>query len=195
MSERNESGKKTLISFREYISPRIKFAPCKSEQALTPEPKIQQLRVLIGTHDDALPGLLSDFLTEVIKCKYDLKVFRTVYAEEILEIAKNGEIDLFILMINNIIGYCASVEDRGAKPPQLVELIKTVCGKPVIALTGWLEHPYVEQASRDADFFFQTPFSAEPFMEAIEKCLRMLPGFADVSSKEASKRGMHIDID
>ena len=191
------SEKKTVISFREYISPRKILAPCKSGPALIPEPKIQQLRGLIGTHelDDPLTEIISYYVTEVIKCKYDLKVFRTAYAEEILEIAKNDEIDLFILMINNIIGYCAWVEDRGAKPPQLVELIKTVCGKPVIALAGWMEHPNVEQASRDADFFFQTPFRGEPFMEAVEKSLRMLPGFANVSSKEASKRGMHIDID
>jgi hypothetical protein len=65
------------------------------------EPKRRQVHVFISERD--VVELFTALIKEVIKDKYDFKVTVTTYANELLEMVKHHEFDLFVLYLNNII--------------------------------------------------------------------------------------------
>ncbi len=146
------------------------------------ELKKPQVRVLIGNFEESMNDIFSEVIKEVIKNKYDLKVRLSFYGEEILELAENGAIDIFILIMNNIwFSGVDSVENRLVNSLQLITQIKMTCGRPVIALSTWKEdHSLVARAKLAADFYLQMPFNMDAFIETFKKCLEMLPGFDEV---------------
>lgn len=137
--------------------------------------KPQEVRVLMGNFDDEISEFVSDLIKLVIKNKYDLKFLTSNCRSEILELSDRETIDIFILVINNI-GSVNVVEDRLENSLQLIKQIKTKHGKPVIALCGWKKDvSIIDRAKLSADFFFLMPFTTDAFIDAIEKCLAMLP--------------------
>jgi hypothetical protein len=141
---------------------------------------------LVNRGLEPMSGLLNDVLSElikeVIKDKYHLKLGSSSYGEDLLELAENGAIDIFILIMNNIrFSSVDSVGDRLVNSLQLITQIKTTYGRPVIVSSGWEENSsLIARAKLAADFYLQLPFKVDAFMEAFEKCLEMLPGFDDV---------------
>jgi len=135
--------------------------------------------------DDILADLLTDWISElikkeVIKGKVALKVDICSYGEELLEVADRSEIDMFILTLNNIkFRSVLPVQDPFQNSLQLINQIKTKYGKPVIVLSDPLEgfSSIIERARMSTDFFFLLPFEADPFLEAVERGLRMSLGF------------------
>jgi CheY-like chemotaxis protein len=153
---------------------------------LIPGLKRQQVRVQIGNFDDdGITEICSDLIKEVIKDKYDLKLGSSFYGEELIELAENAAIDIFILIINNIrFRPDYSVQERLENSLQLIIKIKTTTGRPVIALSGLTEDSsLIAKAKHAADFYFPLPCKPEVLMEAFEKCLEMLPGFVEVPRK------------
>jgi hypothetical protein len=141
--------------------------------------KKQQIRVQIGNFENPLNDVLSELIKEVIKDKYHLKLGSSSYGEDLLELAENGAIDIFILIMNNIrFSSVDSVGDRLVNSLQLITQIKTTYGRPVIVSSGYSS--LIARAKLAADFYLQLPFKVDAFMEAFEKCLEMLPGFDDV---------------
>jgi len=158
------------------------------------ELKKQQVRVLIGNLNDPLNDLLSAIMKEVIKNKYDLKLGSSSYGEEMVELAENGAIDIFILIMENILFSSGdSVGDRLVKSVQLVTQIKAAYGRPVIVLTGLTTRhsSLMAKAKLAADFFFPIPFQPVAFMEAFQRCLEMLPGFDEVPRKRLKGGAEH----
>lgn len=129
-----------------------------------------QIRVVIGNGEENINELISALINEVIKDKYDLTIKLVFYGEELIELAERGEVDIFIVIINNI-------EFRSFYPPQwriekslqLITQIKKTCSKPVIALSPALLEARVKQAG--TDFCFPLPFNFDDFKAAFEKCI------------------------
>ena len=133
----------------------------------------RQVNILIGNLDDGLTDLLSELIRDVIKDKYDLKVRSSAYGEELLKLAENRTVDIFILVLNNIkfidnLSYTMAM----ASVMNLITFFKKTYEKPVIALSDWItDSPFVMMAKLSADFFFPLPFEHDSFKEAIQKCL------------------------
>ncbi|MBU2623647.1 MAG: hypothetical protein KKD92_15155 [Proteobacteria bacterium] len=157
--------------------------------ALVDELKRRQVNVLIGNHNyDDLTDLLRGCIERKFKDRYDLKFRSYKDDEEIWELAKNGVVNIFVLVANNIF-LSEDIQERLEKVLQLITQIKTPYERPVIACLGWLEDPsLVARIKLSADFFFPLPFRFDDFLGAFEKCLDMLPGFDEVPLKRFEGR-------
>ncbi len=183
MSDEPKPNKGELIPYRNRSLVRKKSGLVNRGLEPMSELKKQQIRVQIGNFENPLNDVLSELIIkEVIKDKYDLKLGSSFYGHALLELAENGAIDIFILIMNNIrFSIVDSVGDRLINSLQLITQIKTTYGRPVIALSGWEEDSsLIVRAKLAADFYLQLPFKVNAFMEAFEKCLEMPPGFDDV---------------
>ena len=141
------------------------------------ENKKNRLRVLIGNHDDLINGLIEEFINKIIKGEYDLSVTPVFLGEEILNFAKEHPIDLFIIVINNIIfrSEDLSAEHRIEKALNLVSFLSKSYNRPVIALYGWPDDPLFPEKAKQAgaNYCFKMPFKFEELKEPIEKCLEL----------------------
>lgn len=193
MSNEPKPNKGELIPSRTSSLVRKKSGLIKRGLELIYELKNQQVRVLIGNFDDAMNDIFSELIKGVIKNKYDLKVLLSFYGEEILELADNESVDIFILIMNNIrFRPVYTVQERMENSLQLITQIKTTYGKPVIVLSGWTkDSSLIARAKLAADFFFPLPFELDAFREAIEKCFDMLPRFYEVPRKRLKVSAGH----
>ncbi len=186
MSDEPKPNKSELIPSINGSLARKKSGLAKRGLELVRELKTREVQVVIGNLDDTLTDILSGFIKKVIKDRYDLKLRSFFYGEELLEFAENGAVDLFILILNNIRfrPFCPP-QERMEKSLQLINQIKRTYGRPVIVLSGLGENysSLIARAELAADFFFPLPCAPVVFMEAIEKCCNMLPGFDEVPRK------------
>ena len=92
-------------------------------------------------------------------------------------------------MLNNIRFFpVLPVQERLQNSLNLINQIKSKYEKPVIVLSGPLEDysSLLTKAKLAADFFFLLPFKLAAFLQAIEKCFAMLPGFDKLHRGENS---------
>jgi hypothetical protein len=179
MSDEPKPNKGELIPSINRSLARKKSGLVKRGLELIHELNKQQVRVQIGnTFEVSFTGIFYDLIKEVIKDKYDLVLRTSSYGQELLELAENGAIDIFILIMNNMRFSSVNsidIEDRMVNSLQLITKIKTTYGRPVIALSGWTEDsPLIARAKLAADFYLPMPFEIDAFTEAFEKCLEML---------------------
>jgi hypothetical protein len=145
--------------------------------------KKRRVEVLIGD-DSSIGDTISEYIKKNTKDKYDLKIRFNHIGEEILRFAENGEIDIFILNLNNInAGLIPTASDRIEKSLPLSNKIKSTYGKPVIALSGFHGDPYATKGKQASDFFFTMPAKLDDLMEAFEKCLSMISRAKTTPSK------------
>jgi len=140
----------------------------------------RQIEILIGNCHESLTELLSKMMEIIVKDSYDLRLRSASHGEDLLELAKSSAVDIIILVLNNIMfrSPLHSSKERLERSLQLVTQIKTTYGKPVIALSGWLEDSsYIARAKLAADFFLPLGFKGDAFEEVLKKCFDMLPGF------------------
>ncbi|NTU72718.1 hypothetical protein HGB07_00905 [Candidatus Roizmanbacteria bacterium] len=153
---------------------------------LTQEVKDKQITVLSATVDDLCSRVWSDFLKEITKNKCDLKFLFSFDSEEILNLADKKSIDVFILVIGNIVFRDDYTNDRYLENSlQLITHIKKVCEKPVIVVSSCLliESPLIAQVRIAGNFHIQIPVKADAFRDAFNKCLDMLSDFEGNSRK------------
>lgn len=138
----------------------------------------RKINILIGNLDDGLTDVLSKLIKDLIKDKYDLKIRSSRYNDDLAQLSESCAVDIFILILNNIkfidnLSYAM----RMASSLNLITYFKKTYGKPVIALSDWLEgSPFVEMAKRSADYYFSLPCEYDAFKEAIQKCLDKIGG-------------------
>ena len=195
MSDEPKPNKGELIPSINRSLARKKSGLVKRGLELIQEQKKQQVRVQIGdAFEDGFTDIFSDLIKKVVKDKYDLKLGSSSYGQELLELAENGAIDIFILIMENILFSSGdSVGDRLVQSVQLVTQIKAAYGRPVIVLTGLTTRhsSLMAKAKLAADFFFPIPFQPVAFMEAFQRCLEMLPGFDEVPRKRLKGGAEH----
>ena len=138
MSDEPKPNKGELIPSTNRNLTRKKSGLAKRGLELIHELKKQQVRVLIGNFDDVLNDVFSEVIKQVTKDKYDLKLWSSFYGEEILELADKESVDIFILILNNII-----YQERFEHVLQLITQIKMTSGKPMIALSGLKEDSFL----------------------------------------------------
>lgn len=155
----------------------IKSGLVKRGLDLTKELRKRCVRVLIGDSSyDNFAHIISDYIQKEFSNNYVFKFEFLLRSEEILEHAKKESIDIFILILNNIYPSSASsnLPDRLDAGLKLSSQIKKQYGKPVIALSGWIEGTNVGRAKSVSDFFFPLPCKLVELKEAFIKCLTML---------------------
>ncbi len=194
MSDKHDPNKNELTLSRNRSLAIKRSALAKRGLEFIDEVKKRQVEVLIGNDEPLLTDAFSEFIKKVIKDKYDLKVRSAFYGEDLLELAENSAVDIFILVLNNIMfrpDY--PLQERLENSLQLITQIKTTYGRPVISLSGLIEDSsLIARAKLSADFFFPLPFEPDAFMEAIEKCLDMLTEFDEIQRKKSEERVMDI---
>jgi len=132
----------------------------------------RQVEIVIGNFDDSLTDLIAELAKDVIGGEYEPIVKATGSGDQLLEIAKSGSGDIFILILNNIQFQASrSFEERLENSLKLVNEIKTIHGKPVISLSSFLEEPLATRAKMDPDFFLALPFKLPDLVKAIYGCL------------------------
>lgn len=133
------------------------------------------LRVLFSG-DKYIGEVILDNLKIIYQGRYNVTGFLVAgQASEILDFAETQMVDVFILILNNIIFSSGNrpAENRIEKGLKFLAFIRKTYAKPVIGLFGWPDDPSFKQRARDAgaDFVFRMPFELETFNKAFENCL------------------------
>ena len=158
----------------------IKSGLVKHGLELSNEIKKRRVSVLIGDSSWENHGpVISDYIQKQLSKNYILKFESLFRGEEIIEHAKKGSVDIFILILNNIIHSSVSpnIVDHKEMSLELSSQIRNQYGRPVICLSGCPECTYIERAKSVSDFFFTLPCKLDELMIAFDKCLKMLPEF------------------
>jgi tetratricopeptide (TPR) repeat protein len=147
--------------------------------------KMQTLNVLLGDiyfEDGYIRDSLYEFLIDQIpKDKYELNIIGATSVEEVMENSLNGEIDIFILILNNL----QHTRGVGGVFEMLFE-IKQTYPRPIIALSGYRfleDTSCIKTTILFSDYRFQLPFHFSDFWKAFEICLAMLPYYKGDFSK------------
>jgi DNA-binding NarL/FixJ family response regulator len=97
------------------------------------------------------------------------------HAEDLVNKASECDIDLFIVVLNNIIFREVARALHIDKALDLITQFKTSYQKPVIALTSWPpdDPTFAGKAARaGADFFLRLPCNLMDLEEAARRCLK-----------------------
>jgi hypothetical protein len=136
---------------------------------------MRHVRVLLCAGDDGIAEMISD----TIRSKYDLEItsLPLLGEEDLLEMAKDGSFDIFILVLNNIIYHNYRTLDEQVREGafHLVSYLHSTYKQPIIALYGYPDDPAHQKKVKlaGADFVFNMPFKLEPFLEAFGECLKL----------------------
>ena len=130
-----------------------------------------QKTILIGDFRSSNIGtIILDYLKSRFVHRYRVSTIFTGKSDEILAVAARYEIDVFILVLNNLM-HTDYYEDRLERSLEVSALIQELYNKPVIALSGWLEDGYGERAKSVSDVFFPLPPRIDAIADAFQKCL------------------------
>ena len=139
------------------------------------EHKPKHIRILLCVGDDNIEEAISGYIKRSIKGKYDLWFTSSYYADDVLRLANEHTIDLFMMVVNNIIfrSEDSSAEQRIEKALQLVSFLSKTYKRPVIALYGWPNDPLFPEKTKQAgaNFCIKLPSEPKEIREAIEVCL------------------------
>jgi hypothetical protein len=136
------------------------------------------LRILMSTNEPGFTEVLTGLLRTGIGHKYNLLIEEIPEANKLLEHAQSVPIDIFILILNNMLipGASYSSHSRVKEALNVLSHIKKKYKKPVIAMAGWPDDPgFGEEArSAGANFFFRLPFEGQEFQQAVESCINII---------------------
>jgi hypothetical protein len=111
--------------------------------------------------------------------RYDLAITEISRVSQLLSHAKTEPVDLFILLLNNMLFDTPSFTEPGHSPPlEVVSHLRAAYGQPILAMTGsWLGKSSGAEVEAEALRVGATcllflPYTSESFIEAIEKCLK-----------------------
>jgi hypothetical protein len=187
MDEKHNQLNSQLALSRNNSLAIIKSGLVKRGLELSNEIKKRRVRVLIGDHSwEHVGPVISDYIQKQLSKNYVLQFESLFRSEEIIEHAKNGSVDIFILILNNIYPSIVSpnIVDRLNAGLRISSQIKKQYMKPVIALSGWTEGAYIERAKSVSHFFFPLPCKLDELMIAFDKCLKMLPEFDETAASQ-----------
>jgi len=140
-----------------------------------------------------LGEVVLDTLKIIYQGRYNITGFLPAFkASETLNFAETQMIDVFILILNNIIFSSGNhpFENRIEKALKFLTFIKETYAKPVIVLFGKPDDPSFEKRVKDAgaDFVFRMPFEWKAFNKAFESCLIPQNGIGYSKSERTESR-------
>ena len=193
MSDEAKPNKGELIPSINRNLARKKSGLVKRGLELMSELNKQELKIGFADYQDGHIGeILCEFIRSEISDKYNVKDRWSYYGDELLEFAETGAVDIFILNLNCITnsGETLGLHGRLEHSYKIITQIKTTYPTfLIIAHSAWKNQ--AERAKlAGADFYFQDPTNLEDFMEAIEKCLNMLPKFNGIQRKRSERKSI-----
>jgi hypothetical protein len=138
--------------------------------------EIRPLKVLVHG-DKLLNQSIAEYLKMIYQGRYNITCFimDLSLASEIVNLAETQTIDVFILILNNIIFKSEerSSENHIENILNFLTLMHKNYGKPIIGLFGWPDDPSFKKKAKDAgaDVVLRMPFKLEDFNKAFESCL------------------------
>ncbi|MGD8524034.1 MAG: hypothetical protein PVF56_22985 [Desulfobacterales bacterium] len=134
-----------------------------------------RLRVLITDSQEGVGGVVAAILREEFQQTFDLRVFFTRCATEIIKAADEHCFDLFILNVDVIhfpsrLNFISALEFRKKKSLEVVHRISRNNNSPVIVLYAWGD-PVFEKNIAGARYDFELPCSVYELREAIRQCV------------------------
>ncbi len=136
---------------------------------------MEKLTILIGESENIFIDLLTEMTNEVIGSNREVRVLSAYHADELLNLARINDIDLFFLTLNNLFiqGNNFPAFNRIERILHLVFDLKHTYCKPIITFAGWpddQEFPSRAIAS-GADHFNRIPCKLDVIKAAIRDCL------------------------
>ena len=134
-----------------------------------------RLRVFIADSQDGVGGVVAAILREEFQQVFDLRVFFTRCAADLMQAADERCFDLFILNVDVIyfpsrLNFISALDFRKKKSLQVVKHISTNSNRPVIVLYAWGD-PVFEKNIAGARYAFELPCSVYELREAIRQCV------------------------
>lgn len=134
-----------------------------------------RLRVLITDSQNGVGGVVAAIMREEFQQTYDLRVFFTRCATELMKAANEQRFDLFILNVDVInfpsrLNFIAALEFRKKKSLEIVHRISRNNNSPLIVLYAWGD-PVFEKNIAGARYAFEMPCSVYELREAIRQCV------------------------
>jgi hypothetical protein len=151
----------------------VPLNPCSahySRQALKP-----RLQIFIADCQDGVGGVVADIMREEFQATYDLRIFFTRCAAELLKAAELHCFDLFILnadvmKIASRLNYIESLELRKHRTREMVGQIGSKEIIPVIVLYSWGDSVFGDNIA-GTRYAFELPCSIYELREAIKACV------------------------
>jgi hypothetical protein len=131
----------------------------------------QQVTVLLGIVEDAIEGIVTEFIQNTIPGHTVLTVRSARTLPDIQQATIEGKFDLAVLLLNNII--TVGKDDRPLASALACVRHLASLGVPVISICGWSDTPNVADLAFAAGsrFRFPMPFDSEAFQAAVRQCL------------------------
>jgi hypothetical protein len=134
-----------------------------------------RLRVFITDSQDGVGGVVATIMREEFQQAYDLRVFFTRCATELMKAADEHCFDLFILNVDVIyflsrLNFISALEFRKKNSLEIVHRISRNSNSPVIVLYAWGD-PIFEKNITGAQYAFELPCSVYELREAIRQCV------------------------
>lgn len=193
MSDEPKPNKGELIPSINCSLARKKSGLVKRGLELISELKQQELKIGFADYEGGCyDRLLYKCIRLKVGDKYNVKDRYSHYGDELLEFAETGAVDIFILNLNCITnsGETLGLHGRLEHSYKIITQIKTTYPTfLIIAHSAW-ENQAERAKLAGADFYFQDPINIEDFMEAIEKCLIMLPKFNGIQRKRSERKSI-----
>ena len=125
--------------------------------------------------------MLADAIQQGLGNKFDLSLVPHVTVDQLLSHAESSPVDLFIFLLNNLIFAGTTTPFRETRrwwPLGVIAHLRETCGKPVIALAGSSpgDNSRAEEEAKvaGAAFFFWAPLDRQPFIDAVQQCLKQI---------------------
>jgi DNA-binding response OmpR family regulator len=144
--------------------------------ATTPDRETRVLNVVVGDSESNLKELLKACLETAAPDGMSFRMLVTPHESAIRQAAREGRIDLFILILNNM-SYQSesySADDKSLQSLQFVSRLRQESSAPIVALYG---HPARASYAQDvmhagAVYSTRLPFELPPLVEAMRALLQ-----------------------
>jgi len=129
-----------------------------------------QITALLGIVEPTIEELITDIIRHALPAQATLAIRDVCTLSEIEDATAEGNLDLAVLFLNNLIA--PNAEERVASALAGVRHLASR-GIPVISLCGWTDARRVANLASAAGskFHFPSPFDVKLFEDAVRQCL------------------------
>lgn len=133
-------------------------------------PARRYVHVLMSTEgQEELTKLFTLLFNKRLGAQYEFQVCEISHASKFLEYAEREQVDLFLIILNNIVADAHDIfpasSKRGFWMAEIVTYLKQKYHKPVIALCGWPDDEIeTEVRGAGADYFDLLPVDGDPLV-------------------------------
>ena len=139
----------------------------------------RKVHISMSMDEPDLMPMLTDAIQKGLCSQFDLAIAEHVTVGRLLSHAEQSSVDLFILMLNNLIFADTRLFDNTPRwrSFEVVSRLKAIYGKPIIAFAAsWPDEMSSAEVEEEtikagANFFFLLPPDKQSFIDAVEQCL------------------------